>query len=110
MLSTDSHNSRYIQETLCTPLFPYPRAKYVGVSFYSASYTSREERVTLIFHQNQSSIFVIYFCDGNWWLACMLEIQEESRVNLTFCHPHGGIKVQLNAPFDLESTYQLLDL
>ena len=28
--------------------------------------------------------------DGNWWLACVLEvIQEDSLVKLTFLHPHG---------------------
>ena len=65
----------------------------VRVSVYSASDTSREEKVTLSKNDllPESIVgFVTCLCDGNWWLACVLGIsQEESRVKLTFLHPHG---------------------
>ena len=33
--------------------------------------------------------FVTCLSDGNWWLACVLEVlQEDSLVKLTFLHPH----------------------
>ena len=65
----------------------------VRVRFYSASHTLKEERVTLA--KNDLPLesivgFVTCLCDGNWWLACVLEvIQEDSLVKLTFLHPHG---------------------
>ena len=65
----------------------------VTVTVYSASDTSREERVTLSKNDllPESIVgFVMCLCDGSWWLACVLGInQEESRVKLTFLHPHG---------------------
>ena len=65
----------------------------VRVSVYSASDTSREERATLSKNDllPESIVgFVTCLCDGNWWLACVLGInQEESQVKLTFLHPHG---------------------
>ena len=63
------------------------------VSFYSASDTSREEKVILGKNDlSPESIvgFVTCLCDGNWWLACVLEVVlEYSVVKLTFLHPHG---------------------
>ena len=63
------------------------------VSFYSSSNTSREEKATLSKHYiSPESIvgFVTCLCDGNWWLACVLEIiQEESHVKLTFLNRMG---------------------
>ena len=64
--------------------------------FTLASDTSREERVTLSKndHLPESIVgFITCLCDGNWWLACVLGInQEESQVKLTFLHPHGPSK------------------
>ena len=65
----------------------------VRVSYYSASDTSREEKVTLRTNDlpPESIVgFVTCLCDRKWWLACVLEIiQEDSQVKLTFLHPHG---------------------
>ncbi len=34
--------------------------------------------------------FVTCLRDGQWWLACVLQVHvENSRVKLTFLHPHG---------------------
>ena len=34
--------------------------------------------------------FVTCLCNGHWWLACVLEVnQEDNLVRLTFLHPHG---------------------
>ncbi len=34
--------------------------------------------------------FVACLRDGQWWLACVLQVHvENSRVKLTFLHPHG---------------------
>ena len=63
------------------------------VRVYSVSDTSKEERVTLGRNGLPPELiadFVTCFCDGNWWLACVLEIiQVDSLVRLTFLHPHG---------------------
>ena len=65
----------------------------VRVRFYSASDTFKEERVTQTKNDHPPEAivgFVTCLCDGNWWLACVLEVvQEDSQVKLTFLHPHG---------------------
>ena len=64
------------------------------VSYYSASSTSREERITSATTDlSLDSIvgFVTCVCDGNWWLGCVLEVfHEERQAKLTFLHPHGS--------------------
>ena len=65
----------------------------VRVRVFSASDTFKEETVTLAKNDlpPESIVgFVACLSDGNWWLACVLEVlQEDSLVKLTFLHPHG---------------------
>ena len=65
----------------------------VQVRPFSACTTFKEERVT----SGETDIalelisgFVTCLCDGQWWLACVLQVYvEDSLVKLTFLHPHG---------------------
>ena len=62
------------------------------VRAYSASDTFREERVTLAKNDLLPETivgFVTCLLEGNWWLACVLEVIEDSLVKLTFLYPHG---------------------
>ena len=65
------------------------------VRHYSASDASRKERVTLAKNDiPPKSIgnagFVIRLYEGNWWLACVLEVcSDTKKVKLTFLHPQG---------------------
>ena len=62
----------------------------VEVRSYSASDASRKERVTLAkddLPPETIAGFVTCLHDGNWWLACVLEVTQE--VRLTFLHPPG---------------------
>ena len=64
----------------------------VRVRAYSASDTFREERVTLAKNDLLPEAivgFVTCLLEGNWWLACVLEVIEDS---LTFLYPHGPSK------------------
>ena len=87
------HHSRTIPGTRKLHSFIPTSKSKVRVRSYSASETSRDERVTLRMNDLQpESIagFVTCLCDGDWWLACVLEISQESgQVKLTFLHPHG---------------------
>ncbi len=60
---------------------------------YSASESFKEEKVVVGRNDNQpESIvgFVTSASDGCWWLACVLQVnQEDFSVRLTFLHPHG---------------------
>ena len=65
----------------------------VQVRLFSTCITFKEERVasgdTDIAVESISS-FVTCLRDGQWWLACVLQVHvENSRVKLTFLHPHG---------------------
>ena len=61
--------------------------------FFSASDTTREERVTLDKHDvplESIAGFVTCLSGGKRWLACVLEaIEADNLVKLTFLHPHG---------------------
>ena len=87
------HFSRTIPGTRKLHSFVPISNRKLRVSVYSASDTAREEKVTLGKNNllPESIVgFVTCLNDGNWWLACVLEIiQEESLVKLTFLHPHG---------------------
>ena len=65
----------------------------VEVRLYSASDASRRERVTLAKDDiplESIAGFVTCLYDGNWWLACVLEVCSDTKeVKLTFLHPHG---------------------
>ena len=87
------HQSRTIPGTRKLHSFmPVSKSK-VRVRVYSASDAFKEEKVTLAENDlpPESIVgFVTCLYDGNWWLACVLEvIQEDSLVKLTFLHPHG---------------------
>ena len=88
------HKSRTIPGTRKLHSFIPITSSKLRVSCYSASDTSREEMVTSSTTDLSPELivgFVTCLCDGNWWLACVLQvIQEESRVKLTFLHPHGS--------------------
>ena len=60
---------------------------------YSASISYKEEKVSSAEEaavQEQISGFVTCLCDGEWWLACVLEHnQDENRVKVTCLHPPG---------------------
>lgn len=87
------HISRTIPGTRKLHSFVPLSNNRVKVSRYSASDTSREERVTLRTNDipPESIVgFATCISDGHWWLACVIEvIQEDSQVELTFLHPHG---------------------
>ena len=62
----------------------------VEVRCYSTSDASRKELVTLTkddFSPETIAGFVTCFRDGNWWLACVLDVTQE--VRLTFLYPPG---------------------
>ena len=63
------------------------------VRLYSASDTFKKERVTLAKNDippESIAGFVTCLYDGNWWLACVLEVcSDTKKVKLTFLHPHG---------------------
>ena len=65
----------------------------VQVKHYSTSDISRKERVSLAKSDIPPELiagFVTCSCDGNWWLACVLEVCSDTKeVKLTFLHPHG---------------------
>ena len=60
---------------------------------YSASESFKEEKVVMgrNYIQPESIIgFVTSASDGCWWLACVLQVnQDDFSVRLTFLHPHG---------------------
>ena len=65
----------------------------VQMKHYSTSDISRKERVSLAksdIPPESIAGFVTCSCDGNWWLACVLEVCSDTKaVKLTFLHPHG---------------------
>ncbi len=65
----------------------------VQVRPFSTCITFKEERVTsgeTDIAVESISGFVACLRDGQWWLACVLQMHvENSRVKLTFLHPHG---------------------
>ena len=65
----------------------------VEVRYYSASDASRKERVTLAKNDippESIAGFVTCLYEGNWWLACVLEVcSDTKKVKLTFLHPQG---------------------
>jgi hypothetical protein len=65
----------------------------VEVRPYSASDTSRKERVTLAKNDIPPELvasFVTCLYNENWWLACVLGVCNDTKeVKLTFLHPHG---------------------
>ena len=60
---------------------------------YSLSPTSKEERVSI--QENELALedirgFVICMYDKQWWLACVLEVDEDSdSVKVNYLHPHA---------------------
>ena len=88
-LSTLTHDPWY--EKNCTHLYLSQIAQWVRP--YSSSDVSRKERVTLAKNNippESISGFVTCSYDGNWWLACVLEVCSDTKeVNLTFLHPHS---------------------
>ena len=62
------------------------------VRLYSAPDASRKKKVTLAKNDippESIAGFVTCLYDGNWWLACVLEVCSDTKdVKLTFLHPH----------------------
>ena len=86
-------NSRTIPGTRKLHSFVPVSNTKVKVRNYSASKTVKEERVSSAKNDippNSIVGFVTCLCDGHWWLACVLEVnQEDNLVRLIFLHPHG---------------------
>lgn len=65
----------------------------VQVRPFSTCITFKEERVTsgeTDIAVESISGFVTCLSDGQWWLACVVQVHvENSRVKLTYLHPHG---------------------
>ncbi len=65
----------------------------VQVRPFSTCITFKEERVTsgeTDIAVESISGFVTCLRDGQWWLACVLQVHvKNSRVKLTLFHPHG---------------------
>ena len=66
----------------------------VEVRHYSATDASRKEGVTLAKNDvppESIAGFVVCLYEGNWWLACVLEVcSDTKKVKLTFLHPQVG--------------------
>jgi len=67
--------------------------KQVCTKIYSLSPTSKKERVTLVENEllpEEIKGFVTCAYDEEWWVACVLQVFEDSeQVRVSFLHPHG---------------------
>ena len=65
----------------------------VTTRVFSSSTTSKEEKVTSYESEiplEQISGFVTCFYDGQWWVACVLQLNADNdEVRVTLLHPHG---------------------
>ena len=92
-MGTSFHQSRTIPGTRKLHSFVPISTIKVRVRAYSASDTFREERVALAKNDLLPEAivgFVTCLLEGNWWLACVLEVIEGSLVKLTFLYLHGS--------------------
>ena len=86
-------NSRTIPGTRKLHSFVPISRNTLKVRSYSSSATFKEEKITK--QDSELEIdeicgFVTCIYDGNWWLACVLNVDaENAEVQLKFLHPHG---------------------
>ena len=81
------------------------------VSSYSSSTAFRHERVTIVPGHDTCVIeltsikgYCLATYDSHWYLACVLEVNQESiEVSLSFLHPHGlaNSLVHPSPPYEL---------
>ena len=74
-----------------TALFPCQKLSLPKV--YSSSPTSKTEKVTIVENElmpKKIKGLVTCLYDEEWWVACVLQVSEDSeQVHVSFLHPHG---------------------